>query len=222
MNLMNRFTIALLVLTCLVIDPLVADDLQFEPLTGDQTGIRPIFTNWHDAEMKRQGGPGKSHGWWPWGLRAFDFDNDGRLDLLASHHGTPRSIVLRSMPANAGQFRFVNATRDLEIDSRDMPIADDRPWIWDFDGDGWLDIAGFANEIAMGAAWNQKGKGFVPTKGTWFAGLSHPREVLDLDGDGYLDLDGGANGQWFYVPEKRTFRHEKKPRFGVPEGMPAD
>src|SRR5262245_6206551 len=110
---MSRFCIVILVLSCLETDQLVADELQFEKRAGEQTDIRPIFTAWYDAEMKRQGGPGKSHGWWPWGLRAFDFDKDGRLDLIASHHGTPRSILLRSMPAEAGQFRFVNATRDL-------------------------------------------------------------------------------------------------------------
>jgi hypothetical protein len=200
-----------------------ADDIRFEVLGAETTGIKPVFEKWYDDEMRRQGGPGKaSHGWWPWGLRAFDFDRDGRLDLLASHHGVPRSIVLRSVKAEPGQFRFVDATKELGVDSRDLPMADDRPWVWDFDGDGWLDVAGFSDESPSPAAWNVAGKELRSTKTPLFRGLAHPREVIDLDGDGYLDVDGGAKGRWFYDPGKRTFRHDPKPRFARPDGFPAE
>jgi len=200
-----------------------ADDIQFEVLSAEKTGIKPIFERWYDDEMKRQGGPGKeSHGWWPWGLRAFDFNKDGKLDLIASHHGIPRSIVLQSMKAEPGQFRFVDATKDLGVEHRDLPGADDRPWIWDFDGDGWLDIAGFSDESPPPSAWNVGGKQFTSTKKSIFGSLAHPREVIDLNGDGYLDVDGGGKGQWLYDPKKRTFSHDPKPRFARPEGFPAE
>jgi hypothetical protein len=195
--------------------------IRFEELSAEQTGIRDVFQAWYDEEMKRQGGPGKqSHGWWPWGLRAFDFDRDGDLDLLASHHGVPHSIVLRSQWKEAGKLQFENATASLGVDHRDLPGADDRPWIWDIDGDRWLDVGGFSDESKPNTAFNRGGKQFVVTDGTLFAGLSHPREIVDLDGDGYLDVDGGSKGCWYYVPDERRFRHDKQPRRGKPDDFP--
>lgn len=197
--------------------------VEFEILPGAKTGLKAAMEQWYDLEMKRQGGPGKqSHGWWPWGIRTFDFDRDGALDLLASHHGTPHSIVLRSHFKKDGELRFSNATPDLGLDNRDLPGADDRPWIWDFDGDGWLDIAGFSDESKYLSAWNSEGKKFTVASKSFFYSLSHPREIIDLNGDGYLDVDGGGKGQWLYVPESRTYRHDVAPRFSTPRGIPAD
>jgi len=153
-------------------------------------------------------------------VRVFDFDRDGAPDILASHHGVPHSIILRSHFKKLGELRFSNVTTDLGLDSRDLPGADDRPWIWDFDGDGWLDIAGFSDESSPNSAWNSEGRKFTFTSKSPFKGLAHPKEVLDLNGDGYLDLDGGAKGQLFYVPEGRTFRHDPARRFAKPDGIP--
>jgi hypothetical protein len=198
-------------------------DVEFEVLPGAKTGLKPAMEQWYELEMKRQGGPGKqSHGWWPWGIRVFDFDRDGALDIIASHHGLPHSIILRSHFKKEGALRFSNATNDLGLDNRDLPGADDRPWIWDFDGDGWLDIAGFSDESKPSSAWNVQGKKFSATGKPLFSGLSHPKEVLDLNGDGYLDLDGGSKGQWLYVPDSRTFRHDPTRRFSMPKGVPAE
>ncbi len=200
-----------------------AADVEFEAVPGEKSGLRSAMVQWFDLEMKRQGGPGKeSHGWWPWGVRVFDFDRDGALDIIASHHGVPRSIILRSHFKKDGELRFSNATADLGLDNRDLPGADDRPWIWDFDGDGWLDIAGFSDESPAVSAWNSQGKKFQSTRKPLFTPLSHPREVLDLNGDGYLDLDGGAKGKWIYVPETRTFRHDPAPRFAKPKELPPE
>ena len=199
-----------------------AGEIEFEVVTGDSTGIRAIFDQWHAEEMKRQGGEGKSHGWWPWGLRAIDYDNDGDLDLIASHHGVPHSIILRCQLKETGKLKFTSATKALGIDSRDLPGADDRPWVWDIDGDGWLDIAGFSDESPPKSAFNQQGKKFTATAKALFSPLSHPREVLDLNDDGYLDLDGGKRGTWIYEPEARTFRRDESPRFKPPAGVSPD
>ncbi|MEQ8785228.1 MAG: FG-GAP-like repeat-containing protein [Pirellulaceae bacterium] len=198
-------------------------EIRFEEVAAEQTGVREVLQAWYDEEMKRQGGPGKvSHGWWPWGLRAFDFDRDGDLDLLASHHGVPRSIILKSQWRETGDLRFENATASLGVDHRDLPGADDRPWIWDIDGDGWLDIAGFSDESKPNSAFNRGGKKFLPTDSPLFPGVSHPREVIDLDGDGYLDLDGGKKGCWYYLPDKKRFRHDEQPRHAMPDDFPAE
>jgi hypothetical protein len=197
-------------------------DVEFELLPGSRTGLKPAMEQWYDLEMKRQGGPGKqSHGWWPWGIRVLDYDRDGALDILASHHGVPRSIILQSHFMRDGSLQFSNGTEKLGLDNRDLPGADDRPWIWDFDGDGWLDIAGFSDESPPPSAWNDAGKKFTATSKPFFSPIAHPKEVLDLNGDGYLDLDGGAKGQWFYVPKSRTFRHDATSRFDKPKGVPA-
>jgi hypothetical protein len=161
-----------------------------------------------------------SHGWWPWGLRAFDFDRDGELDLLASQHGVPHSSVLKSLQRVTGEVRYENATLSRGVEQRELPGADDRPWSWDIDGDGWLDVGGFSDESKPNTAFNRGGKQFTVTGRSLFPGLSHPREVLDLDGDGYLDVDGGGKGCWYYQPEERTFRHDKQPRRTMPEAFP--
>jgi hypothetical protein len=214
-----------LTLAVVVLLPCTAScaDVEFEILAGAKTGLKQAMEEWYELEMKRQGGPGKqSHGWWPWGIRVFDFDRDGALDILASHHGVSHSIILHSQFKKNGVLRFMNVTKDLGLDNRDLPGADDRPWIWDFDGDGWLDIAGFSDESKPSSAWNIQGKKFNATSKPLFPGLSHSKEVLDLNGDGYLDLDAGSKGQWLYVPESRTFRHDPARRFPLPKGLPAD
>jgi hypothetical protein len=215
----------ILISVCLFISTAVTAEenaVRFERVTGEKNGVAAAFQAWHREEMTRQGGPGKSHGWWLWGLRAFDYDNDGVLDLLSSHHGTPHSMLLRGGVTKDGALHFVDVTKSLGIDHRDLPGADDRPWIWDFDGDGRLDVAGFSDESRPNCVWNRGDKDFQVVAGFSFSPLSHPREVIDLDGDGFLDLDGGGKGRWFYLPEKKMFRHDPQPRFSVPDDMPHD
>lgn len=192
---------------------LLAGDVVFEAVNDETTQLRAIMQKWHDEELKRQGGKFASHGWWPWGLRAFDFDLDGDLDLIASHHGKPGSIIIESALKQTGELRFTNVTEKLGITSRALPGADDRPWIWDINGDGYLDICGLSDESSPPVVLNQRGSKFVALPGASLKPLAHPREILDLNGDGWLDVDGGYRGQWFFDPDKKNFRHLKRPRF---------
>jgi hypothetical protein len=213
--------IGLLIVSVLISMPAVLRaDLKFEKLDSRQTGLESIMQRWREEETERQKTETGTHGWWPWGLRAFDYDLDGDLDLLASHHGRPTSILLRNHQKESGRLTFTNATTELGLKARELPMADDRPWIWDFDGDGYLDIAGISDESRPNSAWNLGGKAFKTTGRPLFFPLSHPKEVIDLNGDGYLDLDGGERGQWFYVPSERTFRRDEKPRFETPKDIP--
>ena len=195
-------------------------DILFQAVDPEETRLAAIMQQWHDEELERQGGQFRSHGWWPWGLRAFDFDLDGDLDLIASHHGKPGSILIESHFSSAGTLAFSNATSKLGLDSRDLPGADDRPWIWDVDGDGFLDIAGMSDESTAPVVLNKGGKSFEVLKGVTLKPLAHPREILDLNGDGHLDVDGGYRGVWFFQPQTTEFRHVKEPRFQHFEAAP--
>ncbi|MCZ7644290.1 MAG: VCBS repeat-containing protein [Planctomycetota bacterium] len=66
-----------------------AESVAFTPAAEPATGLKAIVQKWHDDELARQGGKFGSHGWWPWGLSAIDYDNDGAPDLIPSHHGAP-------------------------------------------------------------------------------------------------------------------------------------
>ncbi len=197
-------------------------EISFQAVGENETQLTAIMQQWHDAELKGQGGKFQSHGWWSWGLRAFDFDRDGDLDLIASHHGVPGSIVIESHFRTTGKLSFSNATEKLGIDSRDLPGADDRPWIWDLNGDGFLDIGGMSDERAATIVLNEDGKKLTPLEGVSFKPLAHPREILDLDGDGYLDVDGGYRGQWFFQPEEKNFRRIKESRLDHFASVPVE
>ena len=121
------------------------DPIVFKVLTGEQTGLKAIMETWRADELKRQGGKFKdSHEWWPYKINVFDFDNDGALDLLVAHHGPPGCKILRNTIKETGKVAFADITRQLGVESWDLPIADEDVIIWDFDGDGYLDIGGFS------------------------------------------------------------------------------
>jgi hypothetical protein len=199
-------------------------NIAFATLSPDQTGTLAIFQKWHAEELERQGGKFQSHGWWPWGLTVFDFDGDGDLDLLPTHHGVAGGIILKSMLKETGKLTFVNVTKDLGVDSRDFPEADGKPWIWDFDGDGWLDVAGWSDEGKPNSLFNAGGKKFEVVPKFTFNPISHAAEVLDLNGDGFLDVVSHQRGSLFeclYDAKARRFQVQKKGEVTV-EGVPED
>lgn len=199
-----------------------AADIRLKPARASETGIAKAMNDWKARELTRQGGKFGSHGWWPWGLRAFDLDNDGDLDLLPSHHGVPRSIVLKSLLKETGKLTFVDVTKELGIDSRKLPIADDRPMLWDIDGDRYIDIPNFSDESRVYVVFNRGGKKLEESR-IRFHGVAHPEEVVDLNGDGYPDLDAGRLGAFIYDPKAKTFKRDKTMiRFPKPDGLPAE
>lgn len=218
---MKTGTCIIVVTVCITLASAIASaqegNVSFQTLTAEETGIKAIIDKWKAEELERQGGKFGSHGWWPWGLNVFDYDKDGDLDLLLTQHGVPRGIIVKSLLKETGKFRFVNATAELGLDSRQLPISDGRPRIWDFDGDGWLDIGGFSDEHKVTSFFNQAGKKFVLADFS-FQPTSYASEVLDLDGDGHPDVKhrlrrrSDVIGEWIYQPKSRTFKNRAVPQ----------
>lgn len=187
-----------------------SSDLSFKEIRGAESGLEKIMKDWKDMEFKRQNGNFKSHGWWVWGLTAFDIDNDGDVDLVPTHHGLSGGLILKSDFSASGKLTFRNVTTEMGIDSRDLPTADGKTTPWDFDGDGFLDLPGWSDESKPRSFHNLGGKKLVPIKKFTFHPVSHPKEdwVRDLNGDGYLDFAGKFRGRHFlkvYDSKAKTF-----------------
>ncbi|MBY0522205.1 MAG: VCBS repeat-containing protein [Gemmataceae bacterium] len=192
-----------------------APKLAFKALPGEETGLKAIMEQWKADEIKRQGKDKLS--WWPWGLVAFDYDNDGCLDLILQQHATPGCLVLRGQVKDKGKVGFVNVTEELGLGDAALTGAF-RPRIWDIDGDGTLDIVGLSAS-ANACFFNQQGKKFVPLKfspGTIYS-LEPRNDVVDLNDDGYLDFHS-EDAKFLYDPKARTFQRSayQPPRHAKP------
>ncbi|MDO6685896.1 MULTISPECIES: FG-GAP repeat domain-containing protein [unclassified Agarivorans] len=179
------------------------------PQTGYSLAFKQVATNadsiissWHEQELKRQGGKFGSHGWWPWGVGGFDYDNDGDIDIYLSHHGQPGGKLLVNQLIPKGTLEFIALDNQL-------PGADDRPWFFDFDGDGWLDIAAFSDEKNNPYVINKATELTTGSEKQTFSPVSYAKTVSDLNGDGYLDLDAGSKGAFFYHAAKQQFIRDK-------------
>ena len=170
-------------------------------LSGEQTALKAIMQKWHDEELKRQGGKFGSHGWWLWGLTAFDYDNDGDADLLPTHHGTSGGLLLKNQFAETGKLTFVDATGQLGLVAREMPQGIGlRTHAIDLDGDGWLDLVGIRSPYYF----NRQGKAFEKVGRKGFNSFG-PVRIADLNGDGWLDFTGWEGARWRWDPKARAF-----------------
>jgi len=220
---MRKSFLLCLTLLCAIAGACRAENLVLTAAKDEDTGLKAIMEAWSDEELKRQGGKFADHGWWPWGLTAFDYDNDGDLDLLPAHHGQPGGRLLKNMLKESGKLTFVDVNKDVA--GCRLSGADDRPWTWDFDGDGWLDIAGFSDESKAKSFINQEGKKFVEAPFS-FNPLAHAYEVADLNGDGIPDMWGNHRDSrlmFIYDPSAKTFqtKTEKKIQAVPQDRIPA-
>jgi hypothetical protein len=176
--------------------------VSFKVLTGEQTGLKDIVGKWRETEAKRQGGEKLS--WWLWGVGAFDYDNDGCLDLILQQHAAPGSIILRGQFKEKGTLTFANVTEELGVGGAVLP-GTFKPRVWDIDGNGWLDIVG-TDAKPNTCFFNKGGKKFEAMK-FGFGQLASLEDVRDLNGDGYPDVYSVREGnQFLYDPAARTFK----------------
>ncbi|MPW31019.1 hypothetical protein F9L16_18700 [Agarivorans sp. B2Z047] len=193
--------VTLILVVASFVTSLVASALEFKAVS---TNANALIQQWHKQELKAQGGEFGSHGWWPWGVGGFDYDNDGDVDLYLSHHGTPggKLLVNQLIPSGVLEFKSLSTSQKL-------PGADDKPWFFDFDGDGWLDIAAFSDEKKNPYVLNKQGEFEVASPNETFSPVSYPKTVLDINKDGYLDLDAGRKGAFYYQADQQTFQRDK-------------
>lgn len=178
-----------------------------EVSSGKTTGLQAIMQKWRDEELKKQGGKFAGHGWWPWGLTAFDYDGDGDVDLLPSHHGLPGGILIKNLARETGKLEFVNVTREMGLVSRNLPGGVGlRPCAVDLNGDGWLDVVGCRSPHYF----YRQGKGFEAVGQKGFHSLA-PHLIADVNGDGYPDILDWKSSVWHYDPKARDFVNRTGP-----------
>jgi hypothetical protein len=179
-------------------------NIAFKFITGTENGSRAILEKRKAALLERRGGKLQSHDWWLWGLTPLDYDRDGDPDFLVTIHGPHHGVVLESQFKQTGKLTFADITRELGVDNILPAATGRRTHVWDFDGDGWLDVVGIGSPHLL----NQKGKRFLPLAKAGFLSFS-PQAIVDLNGDSHPDFynNAGQNGIW--NPAKQTF--ELKP-----------
>lgn len=133
--------------------------------------------------------------------------------------------MLENQLAQTGELRFVDITSRLGVRPSDL-WREVAPLAWDFDGDGWVDVAGLGIAPAGPSYFNREGRRLSPT--TQLEGLiSRHRSrihLVDINGDGYLDVVGFRGGeriQYVYQPASRSFIGSRRP-YDPLIGLPPD
>ena len=156
----------------------------FEAATNTQ--LAEALTQRRKTLEERQGEPLQRHQWWLWGLGSFDYDRDGDLDLIVCIHGSTNGMILRNELKETGKLTFRDATEQLGLDGV-VPSTDNYPLVWDFNGDGFLDIAGLFDDKKTPCLLNQGGKRFEEAAFSLHP-INYPDSIRDLNGDGYIDI----------------------------------
>jgi len=187
--------------------------LVFRPVPD--TGLPGILKRRRELLEQRSGVPLKGHQWWLWGLGAFDYDLDDDLDLIVCIHGATDGLIIKNLWKETGRMTFVDATEQLGVDGI-VPSTDSYPLVWDFDGDGDLDIAGLLDDTRTPCLLNQGGQSSRKASFSLHP-INYPTGLQDLDGDGYVDIyqnprrTTGTRIEMIYDPKSESFKKEEAP-----------
>jgi hypothetical protein len=175
-------------------EPAARSGITFKVIEGAENGSLEILDKRKAEITEKKGGKISGHDWWLWGLTGIDYDRDGDTDLIVTIHGPAgHGVFLKNQFKETGKLTFTNVTQELGVDWK-LPSAEGRrTFVWDFDGDGWLDFSGLHTADFL----NQGGKSFALTSKKSF-GSFNPQEIVDLNGDGHPDAynASGSNGIW--------------------------
>lgn len=196
--------VLVLLATLLAANACGAEAVTFKVLNGEETGLKAIMEKWKADELQRQGGKFGDHGWWPWGLLAFDYDNDGAVDLLAQQHGAPLSIVIRSQLKEKGTLTFVNANPNLGLPTNALSGCF-KPSAVDIDGDGFLDLL-YNDAMPNTIFFNREGKKFEPM-GMGFGQLDHVGPLPEVSVDGF-PVAGNDTVKYLFDPSSKKFKRQ--------------
>jgi hypothetical protein len=121
------------------------------------------------------------------GAAVFDFNNDGRMDILLLQNGGPQSKSINRLfrQDKDGRFTDVSKGSGLDVAGAGMGVA-----IGDINNDGWPDV--FLTEFGRVRLFRNNKNGTF-TDITQEAGLDNPHwgtsaAFVDYDRDGWLDL----------------------------------
>ncbi|HXD88736.1 MAG TPA: CRTAC1 family protein [Urbifossiella sp.] len=146
------------------------------------------------------------------GVALFDFDNDGRLDILFPGGGHFDGKNVLGNPGrlyrNLGNWKFEDVTAHTGLDAAYQ--YSHGAAAFDYDCDGWLDllITGYSRLVLFhNESDGQGGRRFVDVTGK--AGLndslwSTTAAWGDLDGDGFPDLYIARYGDWGFESNHPT------------------
>lgn len=177
-------------------------------------GDAALFHNNHDGTFtdvaKQAGVLGPGHAFPAW---FFDYDNDGRPDLLVTSYimsvdetartylGLPHNAATMRLYRNLGNGAFRDVTVEAGLDKVYMPMGSN---FGDIDNDGYPDIylgtgdPSYSSVVPNVLLHNQGGKRFVDitaSSGTGELHKGHGVAFADLDGDGdedIMEVVGGA------------------------------
>ena len=119
-------------------------------------------------------------------------------------HGQPRTMIIRNLMKETGKVGFVNANPELGLPTNALAGCF-KPMIWDFDGDGYLDLA-YRDSQPETFFFNRQGKGFEAMR----PGLGEVvgmREVEGVDQSG-LPYLSTRSARYFFDSAARRFRRE--------------
>lgn len=189
--------------------------MSFTLADNTTTKTHRIISRWRKSEQQVA-----NNSWQLNGVSGFDYDNDGDIDLYLSQHSNQGGKLLENLLIPTGKLAFKDVARKDE-NFNDLPGAEDKPWFFDFNGDGYIDIAGLSNAQQTPYTFNQSAQGFEPSSNhQGYIPLAYPVEVNDYNGDGYLDLHGGNKGIWYFDNEKQIFSHQQVNGLAPPKNLP--